>query len=345
MSASSTSTLDELERRVLRLSEEPCTHHSEAQIHHRLLVEPHAYIGFVRALLLALCSGEASLELPAKQLFPDPAGGDFRVMPAVVRWRGESCATVKVVGTNLRQQQVPGQITVGRALALDPDEHFVSDLFDICLLSSIRTGLCAALAGELLAPDSRRLLLFGGGRVAYYCGVLLGQVMGLEEIVVIDPLAERAANCASLLQRELPSTRVSGETTVRPDQQSDIVVLATDAREALCEPPGYGAKLIVSVGADCDQQSELSDSWPGVAAIYVDLPDSARFGDLKRWLQRGLVRPERVTDLLTLLKSGQAPTDGQKLFISTGSALFDNLTIAYLLGRWAGSSSQFPQLR
>jgi len=87
-------------------------------------------------------------------LFSDPGdAGDFRVMPCVVRRGGRVRKTIKVVGTNLAQQVVPGQITVGKALALHPVENFVTDLFEACLLSSARTGACAALALDLLAGD------------------------------------------------------------------------------------------------------------------------------------------------------------------------------------------------
>jgi len=333
--------LDQLEQAVLRVGEEPCRYHREADIHRALLADPDAYIGFVRAVLLALASGEAEMELPPKVLFTDSAGGDFRVMPAVVRWGTESCSVVKVVGTNCRQQLVPDQITVGRAVALEQGEHFVSDLFEICLLSSIRTGLCAALAAELLAPESRQLVVYGAGRVGYYSALLVGRVVPIETLTVIDPVPGRAAACAALLKRQLPEVSLVALTAADPAPPADIVVLATDSRAAFCQPRESAGQLVISLGADCDEQSELGDGWPSQAEIFVDLSDSARFGDLKRWLQQGRIERGQLTDMMTLLRSGSPRAGGQKLFVSTGSALFDNLTIAYLLGRWRGAFSQF----
>ena len=56
-------------------------------------------------------------------------------------------------------------------------------------------------------------------------------------------------------------------------------------------------------------------------------------GDLKAWIAAGLLNAATISDFNDLL-SGKKPkpeTDRRRLFVSTGSALFDNLTLEYLL--------------
>ena len=62
--------------------------------------------------------------------------------------------------------------------------------------------------------------------------------------------------------------------------------------------------------------------------------DSLNYGDLRQWVRAGRVSAHELTELLTLIREGcQAPVEQRRLFISTGSALFDNVTIGYLLAR------------
>ena len=80
-------------------------------------------------------------------------------------------------------------------------------------------------------------------------------------------------------------------------------------------------------------RSELDAAWSERAAIFVDTLDSLRVGDLAIWLDRGLIVPDDVTDLLALLArdTHSAENRNTRIFVSTGSALLDNLTIAYIL--------------
>ena len=89
----------------------------------------------------------------------------------------------------------------------------------------------------------------------------------------------------------------------------------------------------MSLGADTDFQSELDPAWASVADIFVDTMDSARFGDLGAWLKAGLICEDRLVDLFGVISKGVERKGRQRVFVSTGSALFDNLTIGYLLER------------
>ena len=150
------------------MSGEPCRYYSESDVHGLLTARPGEYFSFARSLLRAIAAGRAQLTLPPKQVFPDAkTQGDFRVMPCELRLGGTVTKTVKVIGTNTVQRTVPDQITVGKLLVLDPVENYVSTVLEACLLSSARTGLCAALAMDALARGSRELVVIGAGRVGF----------------------------------------------------------------------------------------------------------------------------------------------------------------------------------
>jgi ornithine cyclodeaminase/alanine dehydrogenase-like protein (mu-crystallin family) len=112
-----------------------------------------------------------------------------------------------------------------------------------------------------------------------------------------------------------------------------VVVLATTSQVPVISPPGWGANLVVSLGADADSQSELDAAWARCADLYCDTLDSLRFGDLRAWIEAGIVDPAGVADLLAVMRRDPPASDRPRVFISTGSALLDNLTAGYLLGQ------------
>lgn len=315
---------------VLRISPEPCRQISERTVHQLLMAEPSAYFHFIRNELRSLACGEATMVLPPKQIFADEAGeGDFRVMPCVTRHGHRLTKTVKIVGTNIAQESVPDQITVGKACALHPRENFITHLFEACLLSSARTGVGAAIAADLLAPDGRTLSVVGAGRVGYYGARLIAEALPIERIAIADIDRQKAERLAQLLSAELPGVECLSAANPLP-QERGIAFLATTSRAPFCHPQHTAATLVISVGADTDFQHELAPAWPAHADIFVDTMDSLGYGDLKAWGREAI---GVVTDLLSLFRDGARPKRPRRLFIATGSALFDNLTIAYLLTR------------
>ncbi|MFN9488816.1 MAG: hypothetical protein ACK59Y_03425 [Betaproteobacteria bacterium] len=320
------------ERLVLRTALEPYAVLDDAAVHRLLSESPQDYFDHLLTRLRDIAAGRVSVELPPKQVFADSDGGaDFRVMPCVTRSAGHAVKTVKLVGTNLAQRQVPDQITVGKALVIDATENYITHVVDACLLSSARTGLCAALAIHLLARRRRRLKVIGSGRVGYYSALYAASCCGVTGIEFIDRDAARAQAAAQALAARRPELRCSaGSLDTTGD--CDLVVLATTSREPLCSPPGWGAELVVSLGADIDTQSELDPAWAGAADLYVDTRDTARFGDLRAWIASGRIHEKNINNFNDLLLApGAIPGARPRLFVSTGSALFDNLTLEYLL--------------
>lgn len=317
----------------LRLHCEPCRSVSDDEVHAALIQNPRAYLDSLSHALAQIAERRWTVEKPPKRIFEDPdEAGDFRVMPCVVRSTHSVTKTVKVVGTNLRGEVVPDQVTVGKALALHPEENFVTHIFDACLLSSARTGACAALAMARLHPEVRSLAIVGSGRVAFYAAVFAAEI-GIERIVVHDIRTGRAEKLAEDLTA-LIGSRIRVEASEGPAATTDVLLLATTAVLPLLSRVETLAKLVVSVGADTYSQRELDASWAALPSIWVDTLDSLEVGDLKAWIAEGHAIPP-LRDFEDLMRNDPSGEPWPRLFISTGSALFDNLTIAYLLNELA----------
>lgn len=324
---------------VLRVQHEPGEYYDDAHIHALLTDRPRDYVAFVRRGLAAIAAGEVEIELPPKQVFSDPGrDSDFRVMPCILRSTHGVRKTVKLVGTNTEQRLLPGQITVGRTFALHPAENFITHTFDACLLSSARTGACAAVAVQLLADHCKTVAIIGAGRVAYYSARYLLALDLADTLYLhdVDPAQ------ATAMAAELDRAEISGTATIvpgRPAQAVDAVVIATTSGTPVYGLEDTPAATVISLGADTTWQHELDPGLAENAAIYVDTLDSVRYGDLHAWIAAGLVAVEDLVDLLSLLRRGVTQADGRRrLFISTGSALFDNLTVGYLLSRTSGDT-------
>ncbi|MGA0034190.1 MAG: NAD(P)-binding domain-containing protein [Burkholderiales bacterium] len=320
---------------VLRTAPEPWMAIGDAEVHRLLTESPRDYFEHMLERLHDIAAGRTKVELPPKQVFPDvDSTADFRVMPCVTRSSEGVTKTVKLVGTNISQLRVPDQITVGKALVIDAIENYITHIVDACLLSSARTGMCATLAMHLLAPDARKIAIIGSGRVGYYSALYAVSCCNASEVTFLDRDPRRAATAAQAMSERFPALTCRSADAADIGTH-DVVLLATTSETPPCTPQDWNAQLIISLGADIDHQSELDESWAGKVDLYVDNPDSARFGDLKKWTAKNHLKPGSIRQISDLLNSPDTRTgkSRQKLFISTGSALFDNLTLEYLLRR------------
>jgi ornithine cyclodeaminase/alanine dehydrogenase-like protein (mu-crystallin family) len=153
----------------------------------------------------------------------------------------------------------------------------------------------------------------------------------VEEITFVDLAHDRATAAAAVATDTFNSAAVFRTGEAGSPIEADAVIVATTAHRPIVAPAATEARLVVSVGADAPLQHELSREWTGVADVYVDTLDGFGVGDLLEWSQDGLVQRNAVIDLLTLYRDGPRAGTRPRVFISTGSALFDNLTISYML--------------
>ncbi|MBS0193707.1 MAG: hypothetical protein JSR34_05615 [Proteobacteria bacterium] len=293
---------------------------------------PRAYLDYIDGAFERMAHGRFQVDLTPKQVLTDRHGdGDFRVMPCVSEADGVVCKTVKIVGTNLRRRTVPDQITVGRAFVMDAHENFISHTVDACLLSSARTGACAVTAIRRLRPCTEILALFGCGKVGFYTAVFALAGLGVRRLLLADTRPELAHALAAHLSQWNPEVSIEAVATDSA-LAAPVLVLATTSRTPVVAPGDTAAGLVVSLGADADDQSELDPGWACApdTTIYADTLDCLRFGDVRAWIASGMLPAERIRELLDAYR--QPPSlSGRTVFVSTGSALFDNLTLRYLL--------------
>ncbi len=321
----------ELLQRVLRVSPEPCLHVSDQRVHEIISADIRGFIAHLRTGLSKVASDELAACLPRKQVFKAMGeAGDFRVMPCILGSGEARLKIVKIIGTNKQAVRIPDQISVGQAFLLDANDNYITHAFQACLLSSARTGACALLAIEKLARRHERVRIIGAGRVGYYCGLFCSLLPGIREVVLADQDPGRADAAAGLLQQQCPSLNYHAAAAYDPGA-SDVLILATSSSTAFCRPPSGNADLVISLGADTDDQHELDEAWLGLSRVYVDSLDAIHYGDLKTWSARGLIDNSSLTELLALYRQPADQDSGRvRLFISTGTALFDALTIGFL---------------
>jgi ornithine cyclodeaminase/alanine dehydrogenase-like protein (mu-crystallin family) len=318
---------------VVRVHDEPYKYYDDWDVHALLTQNPVAYIDHIMTRLKQIADGNSAIELPDKLVFDDgDEMSDFRVMPCVIRHPDSVSKTVKIVGTNGRQKIVPDQITVGKAFALHPEENYVTAGFAGCLLSSARTGACVASAARLLAERSTRVLIVGAGRVGYYSGLYVCALGNTSQLQFSDTDRSRADRAATLLHSDFHEIDISVADADIDDTDFDIVILATDSRDTIYGDQVSLPALTISVGADTHWQHEITRQQLSRSDIYVDTQDSFNCGDLKHAISTENMDTSKITDLFSLLRDGKRLGDSPSLFISTGSALFDNLTIEYILG-------------
>jgi ornithine cyclodeaminase/alanine dehydrogenase-like protein (mu-crystallin family) len=187
----------------------------------------------------------------------------------------------------------------------------------------------AALALAALAPNARRIAIVGAGRVGYYAALYCAAALPLTRIELVDTDAPRAADTAQALRDAGLPCRAAAVA----DPACDAWLLATTSTRPFCAPPPAAPAVVLSLGADAAVQRELTDAWAGRAALWVDSADAVNYGDLRAWRRAGLLDDTAPPDLVALLTQPPSGAAGPwRLFVSTGCALYDNLTAAYLLG-------------
>lgn len=184
---------------------------------------------------------------------------------------------------------------------------------------------------RVLAKSRKKITIIGAGRVGYYVAFYAASLGWVEEVTIHDIDITRAKKCVASLQSEFAN--ISFQVSTWADLTvTDVLILCTTSARPVYSTKDFKASLIVSVGADTDSQRELDNSWARAASLFVDSYDSARYGDIKAWTENSLIETKNMTDLFSLMTDFM-PIDEQRprIFVSTGTAFFDNLTLSYLL--------------
>lgn len=321
--------------KLLRLQKEPCIFVNDIEEHHLLMEHREDYFKHFEEGFRFWAANPDKVMITPKQIYTSPEiKGDFRVMPCQIHVDEGSINTVKLVGTDEEERVVKDKISVGKAFIFHPTDNYIMGIFDACILSSIRTGACAALGFKYLGGNAKRVGIIGCGRVGYYSAEFISMFPSVETLVCYD------TNPLNLeCFKELVSVRgIKCEYPMTIDEvkrSSDALVLSTYSPVSLisgADLKSNNIQFISSSGADADNLSELDPTVSEVISkVYVDTEHSLKVADLKRWKAQGLIRTEDVIELKEIIGGRHKPDMTKiRLFVTTGFAFLDCLTLDYM---------------
>jgi ornithine cyclodeaminase/alanine dehydrogenase-like protein (mu-crystallin family) len=321
--------------KLLRLQKEPCIFVSDVEEHNLLMEHREDYFRHFDEGFRFWAAHPDRVMITPKQIYTSPGiKGDFRVMPCQIHSDAGSINTVKLVGTDEEERVVKDKISVGKAFIFHPTDNFIMGVFDACILSSVRTGACAAMGFKYLGGDAKRVGIIGCGRVGYYSAEFISLFPSVETFVCYD------TNPMNLeCFKELVSARglkcEYPKTLDEVKQSCDALILSTYSPVSLVSGADLKSgriRFISSSGADADNLSEMDPTVPEVISkIYVDTEHSLKVADLKRWKTQGLIKVEDVIELKEIVGGRHTPDMKQiRLFVTTGFAFLDCLTMDYM---------------
>ena len=192
-------------------------------------------------------------------------------------------------------------------------------LIDGIALTDVRTSAVSALAVRHLAPDARRLVVFGTGPQARAHVRALRAVAPIEQVGVIGRDPGRTAAFAEELGAEVAGG-VAG---------ADLICCATTAREPLFEAGEAGDAAVVAIGSHEPGAREVGEDFVGRATVVVESRASAlrEAGDVVMAIDAGAIEAGDLRDLGELVRGEVLIRTGPRLFKSTGMA-WEDLVIA-----------------
>ncbi len=321
--------------KLLRLQVEPCEYFNDLQIHSILSEHRKEYFEKVGEWFKFWSLEPDKVDFPPKTILKtEGVKGDFRIMPCQIQFEGQNINSIKLVGTNEEEKIVKDKITVGKAFLFHPTDNFISAIFDACVLSSIRTGVCAVTAFKHLCVERRNVGILGCGRIGYYTAMFLSLLDGVDELICYDNNPKSIENFLELTNELDIKCKIVSSVNELIDQSSSVFI-STYSRSPLVSKEDIekgGIKFISSVGADCNSYSELDPSVASLPGkIYIDVWHSLRCADLRSWLKEGLIIEDRMVELKEVISGKYIPSEaGCRLFISTGFAFTDAISLDFI---------------
>ena len=273
----------------------------------------------------AVSSGAA--EIPTRQYVSlDASQGNGLVMPAYIR-ASEDGRFPDIYAVKLFND-IPGNRSAGRAtfqgvtILFDVQSGLPLASFDAAALTSLRTGVSAALATHMLArPDATILGLLGAGPQAIRSLQALLPIRQIDEVRVLE---RHVATVSAYF-----SNVVSCQSVHELARNSEIIITATNSETALLHLDIVDPTTHVSaLGSYRPSMHELGPDLVRESAVFVD--------NLSALLTSGdLIEVQASVRLFgELVASGERPA-GRTLYKSIGSAAQDALaawTCYQLLG-------------
>lgn len=174
-------------------------------------------------------------------------------------------------------------------------------LLDNGYLTDVRTSAAGAVATRHLAREGKvRAGVIGAGSQAYFQVRGLSLVRELTSVSVWSPTRRRAEDCARRLAQELQLDARAVEDAHTVVRESEIVVTATPATEAVVQKEWLHPGLhITAMGSDAGHKRELGSGVLTMAdRVVCDLKSQClSFGELRAAVEEGAIDPAAVAEL------------------------------------------------
>jgi len=259
----------------------------------------------------------------------DVGRGDLLLMPA---WSDELGTGVKLVTVAPDNPSAGLPLIQGIYVLFDRESLRPSALLDGAALTGIRTAAVSAVATRHLArPESRTLLVFGGGTQGLAHVEAMAEVLPkLERVLCVS----RGASSSKRLVERAEQLGYRAEVAT-PDavELADVVCTCTTSSSPLFDGASLQAGAHVNaVGAYKPDARELDDVTIKRSKVFVEVKEPAlrEAGDLRLPVEVGVLAPTNVTELGDVA-GGRVPgrTDSNDItvFKSVGVA-FEDLVVA-----------------
>jgi ornithine cyclodeaminase/alanine dehydrogenase-like protein (mu-crystallin family) len=276
----------------------------------------------------------AAHQIPVRSGFHyvEPTVGLVEFMPVHAR---RTSITQKAVGYHPRNPTDHRIPTILSTVSVyDVQTGHLSALLDGVLLTALRTGVASAVASRAMAaPDSTVLGMIGCGAQGVAQAHALGRSFRFARILAHDTDPAVAATYAARLRAvgvDVP-VEFADPATIRRD--ADILTTATSvdvgAGEVFPDGPHRPHLHINAVGADFPGKTEVPLALLHRAIVVPDFLDQALIEGESQRLDPATLGP----DWLTALSDDEDRRGTLTVFDSTGWALEDHLTAAFVLDR------------
>jgi len=273
--------------------------------------------------------------MPAKSYIDLPEyNGDFRSMPAYLHVRGDSdgseewdAAGIKWVNVHTDNRAEYGLPTVlGTMIYSDPKTAFPLAIMDGRELTMLRTGAAAAVATDHLAiEDATSLGIVGAGVQSYTQLEAIAAIRPIEEVVVSDVDAERAAEFIEQFEDRFEIRAGS----VTEAAGCDVLSTVTPVESPIVDRAAVGDHThINAIGADAAGKHELTDEILLDAKLVIDdYEQTTHSGEINVPYSEGTLTDAdvygEIGEIVVGEKAGRTPEDGITVFDSTGLAIQD----------------------
>jgi alanine dehydrogenase len=309
------------------------------------LMTPRDYVDAVEAGFRGYAGGDADVALPMH--IPTQRGG-FHAKGARLEL-DRNYVAVKLNG-NFPGNPAAGLPTIqGIVLLCDGDDGAHLAVMDSIEITLQRTAAATALAARFLAPEGADCIaICGCGEQGRAQLAALAEALPLRRAFAWDLDVGKAAAFAREVSKAL---RLDVTAVANPSEAtrfSKVIVTATTARTPFLSKDmvPHGA-FVAAVGADSPEKSELVPDLMAVATIVVDLlAQAVTMGDLHHAIDAGIVTAKDVHaelgDVIAGRKAGRTSPDETIVFDSTGTALQDVASAAWIWRRAVKEKVGFP---